>query len=314
MTRIYIGLALYQGGRHVEAQLDSIAAQSFRDWRLVVSDDGSRDDGPDRVRRFATDFAPGQVTLVDGPRAGSTQNFLSLIGHVQTGEHMAFADQDDIWNPDKLEIGLAALDARPDAGLYSARTTICDEALNPLTGSQRFAGPFEFPNALVQAVTGGNTCLLTPDAAQLARRAADAAAAAGIEAHDWWLYQLVSGAGMAVLRDDTEVLLYRQHAGNLKGRNDTFAAMRARVGQLFDGDFGGWLRANNAALSAVKDMLSNENREILARFDRALSRPGWQMAAEFARLGIRRQTATGTAALYAAALSGRLRRPDDAAE
>ncbi|SDE43406.1 Glycosyltransferase involved in cell wall bisynthesis [Paracoccus isoporae] len=311
VPRIYIGLALYQGGRHIEAQLDSIAAQSFRDWRLVVSDDGSRDDGPEKLRKFASGFAPGQVTLVDGPRAGSTRNFLSLIGQLRDGEHMAFADQDDVWLPSKLDMGLAALRDAPQTGLYSARTTICDADLNPITGSQRFAGPFGFRNALVQAVTGGNTCLLTPDAAQLAKRAAPAAAAAGIEAHDWWLYQLVSGAGMAVLRDDAEVLLYRQHGGNLKGRNDTFGAMRARLGQLFDGNFGKWLQANNLALRQEAGLLSAENRDILARFDRALTRPGWRMAAEFARLGIRRQTPAGTAALYAAALSGRLRKTGD---
>ncbi|WBU53458.1 glycosyltransferase [Paracoccus sp. SCSIO 75233] len=308
MTQVEIGLALYQGAAHIAAQLDSIAAQDHADWRLIVSDDGSDDDGPRIVREFAAARPEGQVVLVDGPRRGATQNFLSLIAWSSPGSYLSFADQDDVWRPDKISRALTALAAAPEAGIYSACTTICDEALNPLTGSRRFAGPFGFRNSLVQAVTAGNTILLTPEAANLARRAAGAAATAGIESHDWWLYQLVSGAGLGVLRDDAEVLFYRQHAENLKGRNDTVAAKKARISQLFDGAYGAWLAANVAALGAAGDLLTEENRALLSRFTASLSQPGWRMAASMLRMGIRRQTPAGTAALYGAALAGRLRR------
>lgn len=103
------------------------------------------------------------------------------------------------------------------------------------------------------------------------------------------------------------MLLYRQHGDNLKGRNDTIPAMKARLGQLFAGDYGGWLHENVAALSAVSELLTPANQQVLARFRKALSRPGWAMAQEFACLGLRRQTPAGTAALYVAALGGKLR-------
>ncbi|MDO5644016.1 MAG: glycosyltransferase [Paracoccus sp. (in: a-proteobacteria)] len=308
LARVMIGLALYQGAAHIGAQLDSIAAQSHDDWRLVVSDDGSRDEGPQILRDFAARRPPGQVELVTGPQAGATRNFLSLIAQARAGEYLAFSDQDDLWHPDKLERALDALKARPGAGLYCARTTICDADLRPIRPSRRFPGPFDFRNALIQALTAGNTLLLPPATVALAARAAPAAMAAGIEAHDWWLYQLVTGAGRAIIRDDAEVLLYRQHGDNLKGRNDTLAAMRARLGQLFAGDFGGWLRANVAALLAVETELTEENRRVLKTFSDAISRPGPRAAAIMRGLGIRRQTRAGTLAFYGATLAGRLRK------
>ena len=79
MARVLIGLALYQGAEHIAAQLDSIARQTHDDWRLVVSDDGSQDAGPRILRDFAATRPPGQVELVEGPRRGATQNFLSLL-------------------------------------------------------------------------------------------------------------------------------------------------------------------------------------------------------------------------------------------
>ena len=309
VARVLIGLALYNGAEHVAAQLDSIAAQDHRDWRLVVSDDGSSDAGPAIVQEFAARFPPGQVTLIAGPRGGATRNFLSMMALPDGDEYLSLADQDDVWRPDKLGRALAALHARPEAGLYSACTTICDADLTPLAGSRRFAGPFDFRNALVQAVTAGNTCVLTPAAIRLAREAAPPAMEIGLESHDWWLYQIVSGTGMGIIRDDAEVLFYRQHGDNLKGRNDTIPAMKARLGQLFAGNYGGWVHDNVDALSAVSALLTPENRTVLAHFDHALTQPGWRMARGFARLGLRRQTGAGTAALYAAALAGRLRRP-----
>ncbi|MFV0293240.1 MAG: glycosyltransferase [Paracoccus sp. (in: a-proteobacteria)] len=308
MVRVLIGLALYQGAEHIMAQLDSIAAQDYRDWRLIVSDDGSDDDGVKLVRQFAATQPPGRVRIVGGPRKGATRNFLSLIGHAKPGEYLALSDQDDVWRPDKLSRALTALSKHQTAGLYSARTTICDEKLIPQAGARRFRGPFEFRNALVQAVTAGNTCVLAPKAVDVARKAAGPAAAAGIESHDWWLYQLISGAGMQVLRDDAEVLYYRQHEGNLKGRNDTFMAMRIRLGQLFDGNYRSWLYANLVALSGVRDLLSPENRTLLDTFNATLSQPGWCQVRVFRRMGIRRQTMAGTFAFYTAALMGRLRR------
>lgn len=306
MARVLIGLALYNGAEHMAAQLDSIAAQDHQDWRLVVSDDGSTDAGPQIVRDFAARFPDGQVQLIAGPGKGATLNFLSMLSLTEGDELLAWADQDDVWRPEKLTKALLALQARPEAELYSACTTICDAQLKPLAGSRRFKGPLDFRNALVQAVTAGNTCVLTPTAIRLAQKAAPAAMKIGLESHDWWLYQIISGAGLGIIRDDAEVLLYRQHGDNLKGRNDTIPAMKARLGQLFAGNYGAWLHENVAALTAASDLLTPENQVVLADFQRALSRSGLQMARDFARLGLRRQTPAGTAALYAAALGGRL--------
>ncbi|MDO5528331.1 MAG: glycosyltransferase, partial [Paracoccus sp. (in: a-proteobacteria)] len=263
MVRIMIALALYDGAAHLAQQLASIAAQDHEDWRLVISDDSSRDAGPAIARDFAASRPAGQVIIVDGPRKGSTANFLTMAQAVQPGEYLAFCDQDDHWQPGKLSRALDQLGAAPGIAIYGARTTICDGELRPLATSPRFRGPFDFPNALIQCAIGGNTAVLSPEAAQLLRKAAPAAISAGVEAHDWFSYLLVTGAGGRVIRDDAEVLLYRQHRGNLKGRNDTLAAKIARVRGLFGRDFASWLAANNEALSAAREMLTPENRRIL---------------------------------------------------
>jgi len=311
--QVAILLATYQGERYLAAQLDSLAAQHHRRWRLIVSDDGSTDRTLDVVRRFA-DRHPGRdIEIRQGPRQGSTRNFLSMIEAVGPGEALAWCDQDDVWLPNRLSLGIAALSAghaRPEAGrgaLHVTRTTICAEDLQPLGPAPLYTRPPSFANALVQACTPGNTMLVDPAGVAHLKVAQPGATAAGLISHDWWSYQVISGAGGLVIRDPAQTVLYRQHRGNVMGRNDTPRAMLARLGRLGAGDYGGWLRRNVAALNAAREVLTSGNATILDRFAEALDAPGPVAAARLVRLGVYRQTRAGTAALILAAAAGRLR-------
>ena len=305
--RIVILMAVYQGARFLQAQLDSIAVQSYRYWSLIASDDGSTDGSREILARFAAQN-PGRITLIDGPKKGATQNFLHLLLQAPEGHYISFCDQDDWWLPDKLSRAVAMLQPVQGPAHYAARTLICDEDLRPLTGSRYFLRPFRFQNALIQACMAGNTSIFNEQAARILRAGARAAADAGVTAHDWWAYQLMSGSAAQIIRDDSPALLYRQHGRSEMGRNDTARALVRRLGLLADGNFGGWLSANHQALTAASS-LTEENRRILQEFGAALHLPGPKAAQVFRRLGLYRHTAPGTAAFYAAAAAGRLRQP-----
>lgn len=303
---VVILLASYQGARFLPAQLDSIAAQSHRNWSLIISDDGSTDGSRDIVDRFACRHGNQRVTLVDGPCAGATANFLHLLQIAPEGKILAFSDQDDVWMPQKLARAVTALHQTTGPTHYAARTLICDEYLRPLAQSRHFRRPFGFRNALIQACMAGNTSVFNAGAARILKAGAAHARDAGVVSHDWWAYQLLSGSGGQILRDHQPVLHYRQHGRSEIGRNDTALALIKRLGMLFTGDFGQWLHANTKALAAA-ETLTDENRRTLAEFGKALELPGPLAAARLRRLGLYRHTRAGSAAFHAAALAGRLR-------
>lgn len=324
---VAILLATFDGARYLRRQLDSIAAQDWAAWRLVVSDDGSTDTTREIVRDFASAHPGRDIALVEGPRRGATQNFLSLIGQVRPGEWLAFSDQDDAWLPHRLSRGMQviagpavneAAGTQNDAGqaecvglagpaATSSRTIICDDDLRPLNPAPLFRRPPSFRNALVQACMPGNTYLANPAAVALLQAGAAAAARADVISHDWWAYQLLAGAGARLVRDPEPTVLYRQHHGNVMGRNDTLRARLARVAMLGAGDFGGWVRDNVAALQGARHLLTKENAALLDGFEAALRAPGPVAAVRMGRMGLYRQTAAQTAALMAAAAAGRLR-------
>ncbi|MDS9466320.1 glycosyltransferase family 2 protein [Paracoccus sp. MBLB3053] len=308
--QITILMATRNGERYLPAQLESILSQSHRNWRLIVSDDGSTDATTSIVRNYAATRPSGRIELVAGPERGATANFLWLIRQADASGWVAFSDQDDIWNPDKLARAVDWLARQDGPAVYAARTTICDENMNELAPAPHFPGPFGFRNALVQACLPGNTTVVNAAALRILQSGAAAADAAGVISHDWWVYQLLSGAGARIRRDDAQVVRYRQHGNNVMGRNDTPRARAARFSMLFDGSYAGWIARNQVALEDARDLLLPENRRLLEGFGRLIEASGPRAVAQALRMRLYRQSRTGTIAIMAAALAGRLRLPD----
>lgn len=112
--RISIAMTTYNGARYLQAQLDSLIAQTRRPDELVVCDDGSTDATIEIVRRFAA-AAPFPVhTRINPQRLGYAKNFERAISTC-SGELIFLCDQDDVWLPDKLERIACEAAGRPDA-------------------------------------------------------------------------------------------------------------------------------------------------------------------------------------------------------
>ena len=103
MAEIDILLALYNGEKYIETQLLSIVSQSYKDWRLLIHDDGSTDDSIAIVKRWAA--IDGRIQLVeDGVKTGgAANNFMHLLKY-STARYIMFCDQDDIWLDNKVQL------------------------------------------------------------------------------------------------------------------------------------------------------------------------------------------------------------------
>ena len=301
-------LALHQGAAHLDAQLASLEAQEGGAPSVIVSDDGSTDAGPAIARRH--DGERLRVRLTDGPRQGAAANFLHLLREAgPQAPHVSLCDQDDIWLPDKTARALRALGAVPPGvpAVHCGRTWICDRDGRVLRASVLHPRPPSFRNALVQSLAGGNTMTLNRAALDLVQAAStEAEAAGGIVVHDWWIYQIVSGAGGRMIYDPAPLLLYRQHGANAIGENTTARALARRAAMVMGGRFRAWSEVNLRALGASRHRLTPEARETLDGFATMRRAPLPQRLAAFRRLGLHRQTRVGDAALRAAVLLGRL--------
>ena len=155
---ICILMSTYNGERFLAEQLQSIENQTHKNWRLVISDDGSNDNTLVIAKQFQEKWTSDLVEIRLGPEKGFCQNFLSMACDSSIRADLyAFCDQDDVWMVDKLSRSAAYFEANNDSLLprvYCGRTEIVDENLKSLGLSPEFSLPRSFRNAIVQSIAG----------------------------------------------------------------------------------------------------------------------------------------------------------------
>ena len=292
--RVAILLSTYNGAEYLAEQLESLLSQSHDNWVLYWRDDGSGDASVEVVERFAARAGQGRCVQMTQPgaRQGATKSFLTLLRAVTPslaeGDAVAFADQDDVWLPGKLERGLAGLDAVPAAraALYCARQMLVDARLNRIGLSAWRTGPTRFPAALAQNVATGCTVMLNPAAARLVASSRPAPSTL----HDWWCYLMVTAAGGALLFDPEPVVMYRQHGANMVGAPSSTWRRGREAARRGPGVFMAMLRQHVAALLDNGAALSEQARTELDQVATALRGGFGQRLAALARADLRRQT------------------------
>lgn len=306
LTHVTIFMCTFNGEQFLGQQLDSIASQTFSNWSVIVSDDGSTDATLEILQRYRDNWGEGKLIVRQGPRRGFAANFLSVTCSVRNRSHFyAWADQDDIWRNNKLETALSVMHRHPSNTplLYSARTELIDGAGNSIGFSPAFERAPSFANALVQSIGGGNTMVFNSQTHDLLLQAGPEL---DVVAHDWWVYLLVAGAGGGVVHDLTPTLLYRQHEANIIGSNTGWRARVVRLRTMFNGRSRSWNDRNIAALDSVSSRLSAESGVRFEWFKKARSSKLIKRFLYLKRCGVYRQTALGNLGLFLAALLGKL--------
>ncbi len=215
---VAILLSTFEGERFLVPQLHSLLSQTHRDWVLYWRDDGSTDGTRKVMRDFLKRIGPERsVVLEENMRVGATESYMRLLrrAYADGNPVLAFADQDDVWLPEKLSRGISALTAVPDEtpALYFARQVLVDARLRHIALSPRVRRPPGFPTCLTQNLATGCTVLMNREAmALLAERPAPSA---GL--HDWWSYIVVAAHGGRLIADNEPTVLYRQHDSNTVG-------------------------------------------------------------------------------------------------
>ncbi|WP_415846312.1 glycosyltransferase family 2 protein [Stutzerimonas zhaodongensis] len=299
--KVAILLCTYNGAEFLYAQLDSLMAQTHKNWVIYASDDGSSDATLGILERYQNELGEQRLVILGGPRQGFAKNFMSLVKNTDiAADYYAFSDQDDIWFTDKLARGLASLGNEPadTPALFCSRTRLINASGEVIGFSPLFAKEPSFRNALVQSLAGANTMLLNGAARALLAQTPDNV---HIVSHDWLAYLLVSGCGGKVCYDPAPTLDYRQHGGNLIGSNSGFADRLVRVRKMFAGTFREWSKHNLCALSSFNQRFTQDNYVALERFKQARDSSLIGRLSLLKKAGVYRQTSLGTIGLIVAA-------------
>jgi glycosyltransferase involved in cell wall biosynthesis len=122
-------LAVYNGDRYLRPAVDSILAQTFTNFELLVIDDGSTDRTLQILRTY--EQADRRVRIVTRPNRGLTNTLNEGLG-LARGKYLARMDADDLCLPERFAKQVAFLDAHPDCVLLGSRVLVIDSEGMPI--------------------------------------------------------------------------------------------------------------------------------------------------------------------------------------
>lgn len=224
MDKIEVLMAVYNGSAYIREQIDSILNQTYENWHLTISDDGSTD-GTDLIADEYAAKYPEQITRVySGVRFGNARDHFMWLSENCTSRYMLYSDQDDVFNPEKMSRLMDAMqNAERQWGgdlpiLVFSDQKVVDEKLNVIEPSlmrcqKQAFDSFDYHALLIQnVVTGGAMMVNRP----LCSLAVQCRSRERIIMHDWWMAATAARFGKVIYLDEP-LSLYRQHGGNSVG-------------------------------------------------------------------------------------------------
>jgi rhamnosyltransferase len=300
--KVLVLLASCNGDRWIVEQIDSILAQAGVDVRIVIRDDCSVDATRAQIAPLLRD-SPVSLTYGDTPSGSAAQNYFNLMrdNSADGFDFVALADQDDIWNSDKLVRACDRLHQADCVGYSSATVAVWPDGRSAVLTQPPRATRADF---LFGGIGQGCTFVLTAGFYSRVRGflANNTAITRDIHYHDWALYALARSWQLPWTFDPTPSVRYRQHDRNDTGARAGVAGLRKRLTLIRHGWFAGQLRAV-AALCAAADPA---NATVASWRALLMASDTWSRRLEMARFCLRggRRSSRDNAVLVTAALAG----------
>ncbi len=260
-------LATYNGEKYLKEQIDSILNQSYSDFTLWIRDDLSTDNTLTILSEYASKDSRIRI-LKAHTNLGAVGNFKALM-EASSKPYVAFADQDDVWHPDKLKKLMAAA-SKQDTGLpllLHHDLTVVDENLRRIHPSfweftHLNPNATTLPELLMQNNVTGCACLMNRPLVELSLAMPKEAIM-----HDGWVALVASSFGHIIPLQES-LILYRQHARNQIGAKSysSLGYIQKGLNKLFKIDYSKNYLQAEAFVKTYQSSLSEPQKELLLDF------------------------------------------------
>jgi glycosyltransferase involved in cell wall biosynthesis len=224
---VSICIPAYKAERFLAETLDSVRTQTFADWEVIVTEDGSRDRTEEIVRTFAGTVSQSVRYTRHDPNRGLPATRNAGLAEAR-GAWLALLDSDDLWQPDHLARCLAAAPATGAALVFGGSSVFDSDSGAELNRRE----PPADPDAALPGALHDGKLVIQPAAAMFNRAAF--AAVGGFDPRfpicndlDYWLR--CCRAGVALVYNGAVTLRYRKHPGAMSNKSAALIAECARV-------------------------------------------------------------------------------------
>ena len=212
-------MATYNGADYLERQLESILAQSYPTWELIIRDDQSSDDTLKIIASYLEKDSRIKLLNYGTAHGSACRNFSALFdwAYAHDKGYILFADQDDIWLPHKLERSLAGIIKCENAYpadfplLCYSNLRFIDDQDQPIAARLPLPSELKLEVLMNENYAWGCTLILNRAAIRKIKHIPVDAVN-----HDYYVALVVSAFGKNILINE-DLILYRQHQKNVSG-------------------------------------------------------------------------------------------------
>lgn len=262
MPTVTVLMSSYNGDKYISEQIESLLAQKGVEIRIVIRDDGSKDQTNNILSEYSSKYS--KIKIIKGDNCGAEESFNRLCKYAveeESSDYYAFCDQDDVWDEDKLTVAINSLKGFDNTLplLYFSNLKMVDENLNYIRDFYSKDEVFiDKSKTLVQIFTYGCTCVFNRKALEYYCQVESQSTF-----HDNWIYCICSYLGK-VIYDPCGHIQYRQHGNNLSGHRATGLTLLAyRIKRLFKGNLGHDFENMAKQMLHFSDDLSTKDKQII---------------------------------------------------
>ncbi len=214
MKKVQILMSTYNGEKYLKEQIDSILSQEDIEISLLIRDDGSTDKTINILENIVKENK--NVTYYTGKNIGVARSFMDLVYKSKEVDYYAFADQDDVWNSNKIISAIQKIENDNNKpSLYISALEVVDEQLNTIE-IKKVTGNFCTEGEMAKNFATGCTMVFNKKLCNIIKIYNPSY----IIMHDSWITRVCYAIGGNVVIDENTYIKYRQHGNNVVGYND----------------------------------------------------------------------------------------------
>jgi len=236
--KVTVLLAAYNGMEWLDEQVQTILSQLHVDINLVVSIDKSNDGTENYFKNLAKQD-PRVFVLPTGFRyGGAGSNFYRLLRDTDflSSDYISFADQDDLWNLDKLKFSIERIEETNSSAFSSNVTAFWNDGSTYLINKSQKQREWDY---WFESAGPGCTFVLSKELAiDLKKFCLEYSCELNeFLLHDWFVYAFARVNGYKWHISPKSTMQYRQHENNQVGANNNLKAYIKRIAQLREGSY-----------------------------------------------------------------------------
>jgi len=265
-NKVCVLLSTYNGEEFIEDQLLSLIKQTYKEFDIIIRDDGSQDNTIKIIKKFICQNKYTNIYLLEENNIGIVKSFYKLLQITleKNYEYFLFSDQDDIWKLNKIEKSLqetlkfpqnVPLLVHSDMQIIDKNNNLIANSFFKYTKLDPLKKTLNY--LLMQNNITGNTVMINKQLAHLIRYNKN------IIMHDWWLALVASSFGNIIFINEP-LVKYRKHNNNVIGPKNIYSLINFK--KLFNYSFDNIFSQAYAFKEIYYDKLNLQNKIILDNF------------------------------------------------